>query len=814
MSKIGTMATVESLTLDGCRPTPLASYLKALGVLRLISSDANHVSGHAADQNARGWWEKERFCVRTALDQEALSKFFLNDYAPSPIIAPWNGRAGFLEGEAGADSSRTGAELMDAVRRSEMPRFRNMRRSVERLRANESIADYDRHRAKEKRLRKLVKTLTGEEKARKEKELRRATAQARESKRVLLPNLRATTDMDHLAYIDTCYALSEQDVASPLLGSGGNDGSRDFGVNFTERLREVFDFDDGLPKGGADLQLDAALFQVAGRLAFSGSMGQFSPGQGGPNATTGFEGYGPRNAWDVVLAMEGTLLFAGAVSRRWGAVDATRATFPFTFEPIGAGAGGLSAAESNRPRGEVWIPLWTKPAAYSEIAAIFAEGRLTLGQRNARTGLDAARAVARLGQARGISGFERYSLIQPDSKVPYQATPLGRFRVPDRVRRDLIEDLESDGWLQSAQRLAHGKLAAAHAKLTMRRLEDALFQMTEPDRAANGARTALMALGRFVAWIVTSPKAREALGPPPPLSAAWVRAADDASPEYRLAVALSDLGLHRSWRDGANEARLSSTTTRAMPMACHFAPIDADGFVRNSRRKWTRESNPPSFVWGTRGLVRNLVSVLERRLVDAQSRDSHDKPLAGASYARIEDVAAFLGTDFDDSRCAALLGGLIWARPTRLPTNLTGSTSPVPFAYSALKPVFTPDQTLRRIGAIADTARLPIPPGLVSRLRAGGIDRSSAATDATVRIALARARGSGLPSPFDPARSGGLRRDGEGGRFGAGVRADRLAASLLVPIDEHGVKTLIDRAYAGALAESEAESTEDTTDAT
>ena len=41
--------TYESVTFDGCVPTPLASYLKALGILRLISSDANHVSGRAAD---------------------------------------------------------------------------------------------------------------------------------------------------------------------------------------------------------------------------------------------------------------------------------------------------------------------------------------------------------------------------------------------------------------------------------------------------------------------------------------------------------------------------------------------------------------------------------------------------------------------------------------------------------------------------------------------------------------------------------------------------------------------------------------------
>ena len=55
------MATIESMTLEGCAPTPLASYLKALGVLRLLSSDANHVGGQAADPRSRGWWEGEHF---------------------------------------------------------------------------------------------------------------------------------------------------------------------------------------------------------------------------------------------------------------------------------------------------------------------------------------------------------------------------------------------------------------------------------------------------------------------------------------------------------------------------------------------------------------------------------------------------------------------------------------------------------------------------------------------------------------------------------------------------------------------------------
>ncbi len=50
------MATHEPVVLDGCAPTPLASYLKALGVLRLLSSSTNNFSGQAVDPRARGWW--------------------------------------------------------------------------------------------------------------------------------------------------------------------------------------------------------------------------------------------------------------------------------------------------------------------------------------------------------------------------------------------------------------------------------------------------------------------------------------------------------------------------------------------------------------------------------------------------------------------------------------------------------------------------------------------------------------------------------------------------------------------------------------
>ena len=50
--------------LDGCAPTPLAHYLKALGVLRLVAEQL--------DPQARGWWEGERFVLASVVEEEQL----------------------------------------------------------------------------------------------------------------------------------------------------------------------------------------------------------------------------------------------------------------------------------------------------------------------------------------------------------------------------------------------------------------------------------------------------------------------------------------------------------------------------------------------------------------------------------------------------------------------------------------------------------------------------------------------------------------------------------------------------------------------
>jgi CRISPR-associated protein Csx17 len=67
-------------------------------------------------------------------------------------------------------------------------------------------------------------------------------------------------------------------------------------------------------------------------------------------------------------------------------------------------------------------------------------------------------------------------------------------------------------------------------------------------------------------------------------------------------------------------------------------------------------------------------------------------------------------------------------------------------------------------------------------LRGGDVDWA-------VRSALARARASGIASPFAHGS------DGRTTRFGAGTDGRRLAAAMLIAINDRQLQTLFDKAY-------------------
>lgn len=100
------------LELSGCSPVPLAHYLKALGILRVVAEQA--------DAQAAGYWRRERFVLQSTLDKADLINFFLNQYAPAPIVVPWNGGSGFFP-------KTTATAALDAIKNSESDRFEKYR---------------------------------------------------------------------------------------------------------------------------------------------------------------------------------------------------------------------------------------------------------------------------------------------------------------------------------------------------------------------------------------------------------------------------------------------------------------------------------------------------------------------------------------------------------------------------------------------------------------------------------------------------------------------------------------------------------------
>ena len=79
-------ATIRhTIPLPGCTPEPLMNYLKALGILRIDQRNKE------SSELPRASWKNGVFALTCHLDEQSHPAFFPNEYAPSPIMGPWNG---------------------------------------------------------------------------------------------------------------------------------------------------------------------------------------------------------------------------------------------------------------------------------------------------------------------------------------------------------------------------------------------------------------------------------------------------------------------------------------------------------------------------------------------------------------------------------------------------------------------------------------------------------------------------------------------------------------------------------------------------
>lgn len=721
------MARIE---LIGVTPNVLMHYLKGLGVLRLVHQVDHEVSAH---------WNATVMQLETSLNREDLVHLFLEQYAPTPIVSPWNKGSGFWD-------SKTAGRALQQIERSTSARLTPYRQ-----------------------------TITAARRCIDQLHCTAGSLGDKKQKASLLVALRAQLPDAALDWLDTAVVVTDVAQFSPLLGTGGNDGRLDFSSNFHQHLARLMPFSDAASDEAKSIQaksrawLESSLWQVGSPALVTASSGQFHPGGiGGPNAISGFEGDFLVNPWDFVLMLEGVMLLAGSATRRLGSSRLARAAFPFTVSMSAAGSGTLSNIESTTARAEIWLPIWSNPVGPEELRRLFGEGRAQIGRRDAQSGIDFARAVVGLGTDRGVDAFHRFAFVQR-SGLNYLATSLGALAVHDTPTIHLVD--ETDEWLQSLRRVATGD-APMSLRRAVRRIEDAVFTYCET-RSPSDLLAVLAALGRAERLVaVNHPRSmegqRDPIRPLQGLSMDWMRACHNTA-EVRLAAAIASI-----WHPGVGAIR------------CQLEPVEQE----HDRYKWGHHNI--SAAPGTENLSRLLSWLLERRLIlskrqlemggpardaGAHPKDQNALPIDGALKASLADIHRFLRGETNDALLLDLifaLAMLSWPPKKRAMKGIRLAPSiriapELSRAYCLLKLLFLP----KGIPITPDDPVSVRPePALLHLLRAGRLHEATAVASRRLVSSGLRPLGSGhgrLGPLFPPISP----REGE-----------RLAAALLIPISD------------------------------
>jgi CRISPR-associated protein Csx17 len=709
--------SVNDLRLEGCRPEPLGSYLKALGVIRLVRGQA--------DPAAKCFWADDTFVLRTVLDRLQLVEFFLDRYVPTPLVSPWNGGSGF-----GPKDRKTGIE---AIEGSDLLRLAPYREAIH-----------------------VARGLFDE------------AGRKGWSKDVLLEACRARLPEAAVEWMDAAVALAAGGPAyPPLLGTGGNDGRFEFSNNFMQRVAEVLALAEGRGKRKREQSeewLQAALFADRATKRPKGPIGQFDPGSaGGVNSSPFGSAESLVDPWDWVLLLEGALLFAGAAARRLGAGSRGRAAAPFTFGASAVGYTGSAVDETSR--GEIWVPLWPRPASAEEIAQLIGEARAEWRGRPARRGVDMVRAVSNLGVDRGIDRFNRFALVE---RLGRNTLAVAAGRVPVLARPEVPLLAQLDAWVDAARR---GREAPAGVRSSVGRIDAAMYELALHGGASRLQHVLVAAAdAELVVGRASNFRERVRLGPVSGLVAAdWVPRLNDGSHDFRVALALASA----RDRDGACLRYL-------------LRPIARDR--RTRRPDWTEGPEIVSGL-GARSVTDLIAAVHFRRALRAAVPAQGAEDAVADSGVGIQtafrfsvaaplaSVAAFVAGELDDARIGNLLGALMlldWREEVLLPRDVSSGYVVPPPAWALLAPFFH----ARKIKVSAGREVVLRPEASwPAQLAAGRVQP-------VVEAALGRLRVARLEPALTNARAVAA----------AAPPGPRLAAALLMALSTRSVQTLLSRA--------------------
>ena len=724
---------MNDIELKGCTPEPLAHYLKALGVLRLVAEQK--------DPKARGYWKNDRFHLVTELTEKELVNFFLEEYRPTPFISPWNGGGGFYYREekskdkdpetgkflkTGIRNQPTAATtIVDNLASSTHERFKGYRSTI--LTAKEVLSRMN-----------IKEAPKGNDKLR------------------LITILRNEMDDKHVSWLDSSIMLTNDDLKyPPMFGSGATDGNNDFCKNFMERISDVIKLQTGVPTGLSSSWLEDALFNLgAPNRMYGVAIGQFYPSAaGGFNSSAGFTEKSSVNPWDFILLIEGSYLFTGSSSKMLSNLKPGELSYPFSVTNVATGYGSSAKNDSSKTKAELWVPLWTKATLLSELKVLLSEGKASIGRKRVRNAIDFARSVSALGVDRGIDEFVRYGFQERFGQSTF-ATPLGRFQVKRQPQVDLINEI--DGWLDRFRSKASSDVAPSSVTRASRNLDCAIMDLCK-SKGTSRMQQVLIELGRCERALMSSEKwtmDTAYLKPVPHLSQKWINECDDNSAEFRLAVALASV-YAQFGKDWVGIRR---------NLEAVIVPTDSRPFFKLEGNDLRNEVVPSSS-----NLSRLMIDIMSRRIILAQKTGSDCYPDRAVNNGTISDITDFVEGDTNDRKIMDLFFGFIlvnWSTVKELklsPRKSFGETLYPDVGYIMMKACFSQIEISGK--------QVPLVPQIFSKLSRGdGIGAS--------RMAVSRLRSFGVVMPFEVMKM-------------SRKRAERIAASLLFPIHPKNMERLL-----------------------
>ena len=613
--------------LEGCKPIPISNYLKSLGLLRIISEQT--------DPGITGYWKHEKFIIETHMKKEEIVEFILKKYSPTPILIPWSYK-----------------------------KYQKTIKKLEKVTSDKRFAMYEKLVSEIKSVINEFKEVQTEDSS-KEKEL---AVIIKKQKNLFLKLCRNMLSDEIILWLDAVFVLSENDAKyASILGSGGNDGNYDMAENFVAKIIVLLS-NNKKENIESEKWLRDALFDDDHALQSGSVIGHNPDGDGdtAPNAGMGFTGKSLSNPWDYVLMMEGTLLFAGNMTKRH-TTNTGKAAFPFSTNISNVGYATASNEEDDR--GEIWTPIWNNPTTYTELSHIFREGRVQLGRRQAETGAEFARAVIGLGIERGINEFNRYCVMKRKGDA-HLYNHAGRVLVADDSKVDLLDEI--DWWYREVLEKSKKKDAAESLKRLVKNHDMAVLNYCKY-RKESDMLEILISVGRIHRRVSRYEKLKTLQR----LSAEWIEKCYDGSSEFRLATSLASI---QSSDIGSIRENLEN--------------------IKQENGQWKNDQDFLSYVWNENDdLVSNMNRVLIRRAIDGKIKALDEIPIRGNIPARISDIIEFLNGTTDMKKIGNLLLPLsIIDLPLNVKYPWKNARHPdlsemaLPQAYMIMKLIYPPDK--------------------------------------------------------------------------------------------------------------------------